>query len=39
MNKYANYQRNHVIFPGSEIELEKFVNATLNGKKHKLKNH
>jgi hypothetical protein len=38
MNKYDNYQRNHVIFPGSETELEKFVNATLNGKKHKLKN-
>jgi hypothetical protein len=33
--QYDNYQRNHVILPGREVALESFLNATLDGKKHK----
>lgn len=35
---YNDYKRNHVILPGREKELEKFLNSTYKGKKHKLKN-
>jgi hypothetical protein len=36
--KYSTYQRNHVIFPGSEEALSRFLNATLDGKRHKWEN-
>ena len=36
--KYQNYQRNHVILPGREAALNKFLNASYKGEKHKLRN-
>jgi len=38
MIKYEDNKRNHVIIPGREKELEKFLNGTFNGINHKLKN-
>ena len=38
MIKYEDNKRNHVIIPGREKELEKFINGTFNGINHKLKN-
>ena len=35
---YHNYQRNHVILPGREVALDKFLNSSYTGKKHKLRN-
>lgn len=38
MIKYEDSKRNHVIIPGREKELEKFLNSTYKGINHKLKN-
>jgi hypothetical protein len=38
MIKYNDYKRNHVIIPGREKELEKFLNGTYKGQNHKFKN-
>jgi len=38
MIKYSDNKRNHVIIPGREKELEKFLNSTYKGQNHKLKN-
>ena len=38
MIKYSNNKRNHVIIPGRENELEKFLNSSYKGVNHKLKN-
>lgn len=38
MKIYKDYKRNHVIIPGREKELEKFLNSTYKGQNHKLKN-
>ena len=35
---YKDYKRNHVIIPGREIELERFINTSYNGINHKLDN-
>lgn len=34
--QYHSYQRNHVILPGRETALDDFLNATFDGKNHKL---
>lgn len=36
--KYANFEDNHVIWPGSTTALNEFVNKPLGERKHKLKN-
>lgn len=38
MIKYSDNKRNHVIIPGRENELEKFLNSSYKGVNHKLKN-
>lgn len=38
MIKYSDNKRNHVIIPGREKELDKFLNSTYKGQNHKLKN-
>lgn len=38
MIKYSDNKRNHVIIPGREKELERFLNSTYKGLNHKLKN-
>ena len=38
MIKYKDNKRNHVIIPGRETELEKFLNSSYKGINHKLKN-
>jgi hypothetical protein len=38
MIKYDNSKRNHVIIPGREKELDKFLNSTYKGINHKIKN-
>ena len=38
MIKYKDNKRNHVIMPGRETELEKFLNSSYKGINHKLKN-
>ena len=38
MIKYSDNKRNHVIIPGREKELEKFLKSTYKGMKHKFKN-
>lgn len=38
MIKYNDNKRNHVIIPGRENELERFLNSSYNGINHKLKN-
>lgn len=38
MIKYDDYKRNHVILPGREKELDKFLNAKFKGINHKSKN-
>jgi len=38
MIKYTDNKRNHVIIPGRENELKKFLNSNFKGINHKLKN-
>lgn len=38
MIKYSDNKRNHVIIPGRENELDKFLNSKFKGINHKLKN-
>lgn len=38
MIKYSDNRRNHVIMPGCEHELKKFLNSKFEGVNHKLKN-
>lgn len=38
MIKYDDYKRNHVIIPGREKELDKFLNGKFKGVNHKTKN-
>ena len=38
MIKYSDNKRNHVIIPGRENELKKFLNSSYKGINHKLKN-
>jgi len=38
MIKYENNNRNHIIIPGRENELDKFLNSTYKGINHKMKN-
>lgn len=38
MIKYDDYKRNHVIIPGREKELDKFINSKFKGGNHKKKN-
>jgi hypothetical protein len=38
MKKYEDYKRNHVIIPGREPFLEKFINSNYKGINHKSKN-
>ncbi|MFE3866477.1 hypothetical protein ACFX5E_00140 [Flavobacterium sp. LS2P90] len=38
MIKYDDYERNHVILPGREKELDRFINSKFKGINHKSKN-